>query len=87
MKESTKTEEVKIEVITKENLSNLSEGYFCVPTIEGQTEESQDTLICVSTGGFLVLSMESLGRSDRRRFPLHLEQKECNNSVFGLKNL
>ncbi len=39
MKESTKTEEVKIEVITKENLSNLSEGYFCVPIIEGQTEE------------------------------------------------
>ena len=44
MKESTKTEEVKIEVITKENLSNLSKGYFCVPIIEGQTEKISSSL-------------------------------------------
>jgi len=39
MKELTKTEEVKMEKITKESLSNLSEGYFCVPISEGQTEK------------------------------------------------
>lgn len=39
MKELTKTEEVKMEEITKESLSNLSEGYFCVPISEGQTDK------------------------------------------------
>lgn len=38
MKESTKTEEVKIVEITKESLSNLSKGYFRVPISKGQTE-------------------------------------------------
>ena len=40
MKKSTKTEEVKIEEITKESLSSLSKGYFRIPISEGQTEES-----------------------------------------------
>ena len=39
MKKSTKTEEVKIEEITKESLSSLSKGYFRIPISEGQTEE------------------------------------------------
>ena len=39
MKESTKTGEVKMEEITKESLSNLSEGYFRVPISENQTGE------------------------------------------------
>lgn len=44
MKESTKTEEVKIEVITKENLSNLSKGYFHFPISKGQTEKISSSL-------------------------------------------
>lgn len=39
MKESTKTEEVKMEEITKESLSNLSKGYFRVPISKDQTEK------------------------------------------------
>jgi hypothetical protein len=39
MKESTKTEEVKIVEITKESLSNLSKGYFCIPISKDQTGE------------------------------------------------
>ena len=38
MKESTKTEEVKIVEITKESLSNLSKGYFRIPINTDQTE-------------------------------------------------
>ena len=39
MKESTKTEEVKIVEITKESLSNLSKGYFRVPISKDQIGE------------------------------------------------
>ena len=44
MKESTKTEEVKMEEITKESLSNLSKGYFHVPISKGQTEKFSSSL-------------------------------------------
>jgi len=44
MKESTKTEEVKMEEITKESLSNLSKGYFHVPISKGQTEKISSSL-------------------------------------------
>ena len=41
MKESTKTEEVKIVEITKESLSNLSEGYFRVPISKDPISKDQ----------------------------------------------
>ena len=44
MKQSTKTEEVKMEEITKESLSNLSKGYFHVPISKGQTEKISSSL-------------------------------------------
>ena len=44
MKKSTKKEEVKMEEITKESLSNLSEGYFRVPISKDQTEDISRSL-------------------------------------------